>query len=295
MKGYIKPILIAAGLGLTLVGCKSTPKPVEPMPFSNEHSYAYNVANQTILMRNDSPLRDFTREEEAEITQAVGRSRSGGNPSLLIGGLKILTLDLTGAIDIAGGAVANIASRDHAAGATEWIIEVDATPFSSELDAQQYIIDTINAATLEALSKYGEVKLQPVGERGKLFYLNHGGVDYLMGGFQINTPKEGVLTKTDQSLEGNAGSYYTYGVKKSTIKDRLIMIPTHLIFTVESGKNIDTTEFYTGITQHLPKGFYVYTSSMPQTEYDNKIYTDYAEVLPAIYTQGKKYEFIKPE
>ncbi|EGR3971191.1 hypothetical protein DDN72_17230 [Vibrio cholerae] len=68
MKGYIKPILIAAGLGLTLVGCTSTPNPVEAMPFSNEHSYAYNIANQTILTRDNSPA---LLQESNELNQNI--------------------------------------------------------------------------------------------------------------------------------------------------------------------------------------------------------------------------------
>lgn len=130
-----------------------------------------------------------------------------------------------------------------------------------------------------------------------MFYLKRNGEKYLMGGFQINQPKGGLLTVTDTSIEGSNGSYFTYGVKRETklLRDLLIAVPTHLIFSVESGHDIPTDEFYKNITKRLPKGFYIYTSAMPQAKYDNKTYTDYSEVLPAIYTQGKKYEFIKPE
>lgn len=67
MKGHIKTILMAIGWTVALVGCKTTPEPVEPRPFSNESSYAYNVANQTVLTRNNSPLRDFTEKKKLKL------------------------------------------------------------------------------------------------------------------------------------------------------------------------------------------------------------------------------------
>lgn len=174
---------------------------------------------------------------------------------------------------------------------------MDATQFVNELEAQQYILDSINSAVLEELNHYGEARLKTIGERGKVFYVNKGGKEYLMGGFQVKSPKQNLLTRVDQSIDGSSGDFYTYGIKKETKlpKNRLIQLPTHLIFSVESGNDIPTEELYKNITKRLPKGFYIYTSAMPQAKYDNKTYADYSEVLPVIYTQCKRYEFIKPE
>ncbi|MGR5416525.1 hypothetical protein ACPV4W_07335 [Vibrio diabolicus] len=116
----IKSITATLSILAVLSGCAAKPEPVNPVPFSEENSYALNVANQTLLTRNNSPLRDFTQQEKDDITLAIGRARNGGDTSMLFGGLKLLTLDLTGVIDIAGGAAANLAERDHYAGMMDY-------------------------------------------------------------------------------------------------------------------------------------------------------------------------------
>ena len=59
--------------------------------------------------------------------------------------------------------------------------------------------------------------------------------------------------------------------------------------------NININKVLLDITKLLPEGFYLYIPSFPHYRYKGKIYTQTDFVVPAIYTQGKKYEFIKPE
>lgn len=53
---------------LALSGCQSTPNNLEPRVYDANSSQAFNIANQTVLTRNDSPLRDFNSEEVSEIS-----------------------------------------------------------------------------------------------------------------------------------------------------------------------------------------------------------------------------------
>ncbi|ELA9367477.1 hypothetical protein QUN99_003367 [Vibrio parahaemolyticus] len=297
MKLNIKAILVTIGCSAALAGCKSTPETVEPIPFSNESSYAYNIANQTVLTRNNSPLRDFTREEEAEISQKVDKA-TGGDVSMLIGGLKLLTLDLTGIIDVAGGAVSNLADRSHPAGSFHWLIEVDDADFSSEKEAQDYILGTLDKATVELLSQYGVVSKNSVREGFFTYMVNHNGKQISFGGLQRNSARPGMLVKRDYRIHSNSNAdTYTYGISKSDylLNDYLVGPVSPLAYAVESKNEVDLDGFYKSLTSKLPNGFYLYTPSLPQYTVDKLTYTDYDQVLPAIYTQGKKYEFIKPE
>ncbi|UPQ87072.1 hypothetical protein [Vibrio sinaloensis] len=293
----IKSITVTLSMLAVLSGCAAKPEPVNPVPFSDKNSYALNVANQTVLTRNDSPLRDFTQQEKENITLAIGRARSGGDTSMLFGGLKLLTLDLTGVIDIAGGAAANLADRDHDSGRDQWIIEVDATKFTSELEAQRYILDTLDKATLETLKKYGDVSKRNIKDSGFVYVINDDKNEYNMGGYQLNSPKKGLLSLRTISIDQKVGEFYTYGIKNSDylVENHLVKATSPLSLSVRTKKDIDLTEYYKDLTKNLPEGFYLYIAAMPQFRVNNTTYTDYSEVLPAIYTQGKKYEFIKPE
>ncbi|MDE1237837.1 hypothetical protein [Vibrio aestuarianus] len=294
----MKTISAMIGMMTVLSGCVAKPEPVNPVPFSDKNSYALNIANQTVLTRNDSPLKDFTHDEKDEITLAIGRAQSGGDTSLLFGGLKLLTLDLTGVIDVAGGAVSNLAERSHPVGSFHWLIEVDATKLSTEEDAQDYILETLEKVTVEQLSKYGSVSKNSVLEGFFTYVINHNGKEYSFGGLQRERSKQGLLIKRNYQISSNRNiDTYTYGISKSDhlLNNYLVGPVSPLSFAVESKNDVDLTEFYKELTSKLPKGFYLYMPSLPQYKVDKITYTDYAEVLPAIYTQGKKYEFIKPE
>lgn len=294
----MKTISAMIGMMTALSGCVAKPEPVNPVPFSDKNSYALNIANQTALTRNDSPLKDFTQDDKDEITQAIGRARSGGDTSMFFGGLKLLTLDLTGVIDIAGGAVSNLADSSHPAGSFHWLIEVDATEFSSEEDAQDYILETLDRVTVEQLSKYGAVSKKSVSEGFFIYIINQDGKEFSFGGLQRDSSKQGLLVKRNYQINSNTNiDTYTYGISKSDylLNDYLVGPASPLAFSVESKSDVDLTGFYKELTSKLPNGFYLYMPSLPRYKVDNMIYTDYREVLPAIYTQGKKYEFIKPE
>lgn len=68
----MKTISAMIGMMTALSGCVAKPEPVNPVPFSDKNSYALNIANQTILTRDKSPLRDFSKRKKAKLnTQLV--------------------------------------------------------------------------------------------------------------------------------------------------------------------------------------------------------------------------------
>jgi hypothetical protein len=285
-----------ATLGLT--GCVSAPEPVEPREFSENNSYAYNIANQTTLTRNDSPLRDFTQEEIDEAKTNLVR-KSGGDAALFFGSLRMLTGDFTGLIDVAGGSMANLANSGHIASKPAFIITVPKDSFDSKLKAAQYMVDTINDAANKSLMKYGEIEIKPLENFSYLSTtrIRTGVNKEVTFGLVTRTDiKEELIQEAVIRIDGKEKVVYSYGVQRTNfdINQLLVMPPTPLIYSVKV-EQIDYSEFYKDFTSQLPEGFYVYTPSFPNTTFDNKVYTDRSVIVPAIYTQGKKYEFIKPE
>ena len=99
MKKLLPSIAITAML---LTGCASTaPEKVVAHEFNNKNSYAMNVAMQTNLMTDNSGLRDFEKDEIDTVRKNINKSK--GSASKVIGVLGILTGNLTGVIDVAGG------------------------------------------------------------------------------------------------------------------------------------------------------------------------------------------------
>jgi hypothetical protein len=296
IKKTISTLSVLATLGLT--GCVSAPEPVEPREFSENNSYAYNIANQTALTRNDSPLRDFTQEEIDEAKTNLVR-KSGGDAALFFGSLRMLTGDFTGLIDVAGGSMANLANSQHRASQAVFIITVEKDKFNSKEEAAKYMMDVINQATEKSLSKYGSIEKAPLSNLPAFSttLISDGENKGLTFGLLANSKiTSDLIQESIVNFNGKDTHAYSYGVYKKDLNvvDMLVMPPTPLIYSVEV-EQIDYSEFYKDFTSQLPEGFYVYTPSFPRAHYDNKVYTDRSVIVPAIYTQGKKYEFIKPE
>ncbi|BEI26502.1 hypothetical protein KKIDH5335_48340 (plasmid) [Vibrio fluvialis] len=294
MKGYMKPILIAAGLGLTLVGCKSTPKPVELIPFSNEHSYAYNVANQTVLTKNDSKLRDFTIEEVDAIN--VPTQHKGGDTSVLFGSLKLLTLDLTGVIDIAGGAAANLSADHHTAGKARWLIKIDKSKFSNQRDAALYAKESIIKAYEEVYKKSLSTKLTVEEVKGGTLY-NY--VAVMNSGEEVSLQNAVWDMPNGDKFDFIAedGSYYYIGYSNDNKNySSFRMVSNPIVYNYKNEQNqVDITAFYMDVTSNLPESFILYTPSFEKIYTKEITLTDLTQRVPAIYQSGKKYEFIKPE
>ena len=111
MKGILYIFLMI----ITLTGCSSTPP-------DEAKSQALIIAEQTYLTKDytvlwstfESPLKDFSKDDIDEVQKAFEK-KSPGDISIFFGALSILSGNLTGVIDIAGGTAGNIASSDHQA------------------------------------------------------------------------------------------------------------------------------------------------------------------------------------
>lgn len=152
---------------LSLTACSIIPpdSKVEPKEFDNTKSYALNVANQTALTlpyyygrTYSSPLRDFTEEERNEAAEAFVKQSNAG--SLLgLAGISVLTGNFTGAAMTAGASgLTALTTSKHIASKPTWIIAIDKSKFSSKLEAQKYILNTLDDAVISELSKFGEIK-----------------------------------------------------------------------------------------------------------------------------------------
>lgn len=292
MKTIKKLFAVATGVAL-LNGCVVTGVP-EPTEFTNEHSYAFNVANQTQLTKNNSPLRDFTPEEIESSKNILERRTEGANASKVLGMASVLTGDLTGIFHVAGGVVSDTALSGHLSQQPRWIVAVDSADFASEREAQIYIGTTIDSAIRSLLSQYGEVRLEPVSENGYSAYevLVEGKYWRVAGGVMPALVRgEEVVIKKGKTNLIDGEPAYLYGFEPS-YNGLAGIEPIQLTL---SGLNVDRDEFLKKLTSLLPQGFFYYSPSYPEFYAEGKKYVAHKVAVPAIYTQGEKYEFIKPE
>lgn len=297
MKTIKKLFAVATGVAL-LNGCVVIGVP-EPTEFSAEHSYAFNVANQTHLTKNNSPLRDFTREEIEESKNILERRTEGANASKVLGMASVLTGNLTGIFHVAGGVVSDTALSGHLSEDARWIVALDSRDFATEKEASAYIAKAIHEATVQALEEYSEVKLVESSSKISVFYqiLFDGEYQWVKAGY-LKALMEGekfrgveLVSKGSTNLiEG--GDAYLFGF--DTTSNGIFPIePANLELI---GFDVDRDEFLKKLTSLLPQGFYFYSPSYPKFYgADGKKYVAHKVVVPAIYTQGEKYEFIKPE
>ncbi|PJC86569.1 hypothetical protein CSW98_10215 [Vibrio sp. HA2012] len=293
----IKLTLLTAISAASLMGCAAKPEAITPVAFSDTHSFAYNIAAQTALTRDNSPLRDFTQQEIDE-TKTKLTKKSGAGVSEFFGAMRILTGDLIGVIDVAGGAATSLAHKNHTASKSRWIIAVPVEQFNREDEAQEYILNSVHTAANKVLHPYGEVKNEVTkDQRFTVTKVVVDGESYPVGVVsKINHKGKHLLTRTQFPFNGEFKEAYVYGLDKNSllIKNMLVGIPTPAFLNVKT-KNINFVDFNKQFTKELPDGFFLYTPSFPQFHGNGVTYTYTSEIVPAIYSQGKKHEFIQPE
>ncbi|MBD1575370.1 hypothetical protein HC723_02730 [Vibrio sp. S11_S32] len=287
---------------MTILGC-SSPQVIEPQPFSSENSYAYNIANQTVLTKEykgkKSPLRDFSLEDKKDVKDAFDKQSNAD--SML--GLSLVTLLSGNPMLALGGAGTSglmaISNSKHISSNQTWLIALNKNDFSNELEAQKFILNIIsNSVTLE-LSKYGEVKLKsPFKDYPslKVFMVNMNG-EWVRTSIYIQdgSLKKSFLTEEKTNINGKLTDSYVFGFNGeiTDIHTTLVSAPTPNILN-HKDKSIKFDNIVSNITKDLPKGFYIYYPPFPKLRYEGENYINTLNPLPTIYTQGKKYEFLKP-
>jgi hypothetical protein len=288
-----------ATLGLT--GCVSAPEPVEPREFSENNSYAYNIANQTTLTRNDSPLRDFTQEEIDEVKTNLVR-KSGGDAALFFGSLRMLTGDFTGLIDVAGGSMANLSNGRHRASFSGWYVTIPQGSFKDGLEAKEHVMETIQTATRDTLESKGN-KLFNISINGeKAVAINDPNYFFGLQEYKVHSDTRPMILVGDTYQVGSntaingVGSYNFNPFIEGKVKG------------YEGADGFET--YLKDLTARLPENYVFYGVSFPKSlrmevkgskgwncssciVKNSRVLT--TRIVPAIYTQGKKYEFIKPE
>jgi hypothetical protein len=291
--------LVASTLILT-AGCQSTPEPVGSRPFDTNSSEAYNLANQTYLTRNKSPLKDFT-QEEIEAAKANLIRESGGDTSIFFGAFNILTGNFTGLISVAGGTAANIANSNHLASKQQWLVTLEGENFSTEQEAQSYAVETIRNTAIELLESKGNVfSAQKMHDHLTLYTIN--GEIYIFG-LGIDT----YLGKQNSFAKNVEGEFV------STTSIVNVEVTPYMPFIDSKVKGYEGYEGYQqylfDLTAALPEGFMFYQPSFPN-EYrtsvskaedwdcsfcrDHNKYVLWQQAVSEIYKNGKSYSFIKP-
>ncbi|WP_222860339.1 hypothetical protein, partial [Vibrio cholerae] len=316
IKMITKKWVVAMTAIIALAGCASTEQ-VKPQAFDANSSYAYNIANQTALTRNKSPLKDFTAEDIEKIRRNIG-AKSGGDLSVLFGALSILTGNFTGVIDVVGGTASNIAKSRHTSKYTRYIIALDKEQFKTALEAEQYIYDVTQSALEKTMQRYsdGTIAVRKIESYGDAYNggFNHAVLETEKGQYDLVSSKRNMLTGqsvklTNFNLNNNqVKEVWGYGINEPEPefynKNFFIAPPMPLAYMLED-RTVKYDEFYKEFTSHLPDGFYVYTPPFPTQRYyiggtslkdGGEPYNafDTSIVIPAIYTKGEKHEFLKP-
>ncbi|GAM71750.1 hypothetical protein JCM19236_6333 [Vibrio sp. JCM 19236] len=312
----LKKIITISCLGLLTVGCSSTPD----VDLSSA-SPAYNKAYGTYLTEPykfggrtyKSKLRDFSEDEAKEAERAFEKS-SGGNVSILFGGVALLTGDLTGAIDVAGGAAANIASSRHPSARSGWVVSVDASSAKDGIEAKKIATSVIQSATVNLLrSKGNKIEMVVTKEAGvakvggaeippKTAYQLNDAVLFGMNNDHFYDDKRGFELNKDKSAYVPTGNTIWWGVD----------VANYMAFDkgyVKGYEGIEGYEqFMEDLTSALPSEYMYYSSPVPrQLLIENKDKSSwacsdcleeesfllYTQQIPRIYTNGEKLDFIK--
>ncbi|WP_210499808.1 hypothetical protein [Vibrio crassostreae] len=293
--------LVWLGAALILTGCTSTHTRsyVEGVPFNSNNSYALNIANQTSLvdgggLEANSPLRDFSQQEVDEVKTSV--QKSYGSAAKFLGAISILTGDFTGVLDVAGGYAAEFGNTNHQAANPRWIIALDEKDFNTKEDALTFAEQEVEKASIIAFEKYGDV-IRNVNKSNGAQYFE----------IEVNGKRApiGIVSNPKDIVSVELGEFF--------YKNSVIPVDSYLIgFTGEvysqfgrvgmptiANNSIDDLDlreedFYKDLTQLLPVGFYLYIPSFPKYQSGDMVYTDLEAIVPSIYHQGVKYNFIKP-
>lgn len=302
----MKRILCFLAFSALITGCQisGTVGEVSYQPYDTNASYALNLANQTVLTKPqrhgfdtiESPLSDFTKEDITAMKATLKRG-NGGGASLLFGAMNLLSGNLTGIMNVAGGAAAKMAHSNHQAANARIIVELQASEFSSPIEAQKYISDAYRLATVKTFAKVGVISNQSLKSHDGYqvsFLTTHQGVVIPIGQIDYVGINNGERINThNYSLDGTKGAYYTVGVtRNSTLLQETIIAPPSPIMYSKMVEYWSFSDFYKELTSHLPKGFYVYIPSFIKFGYDGMTYSDRENIVPAIYTEGQEHLFM---
>ncbi|WP_278183627.1 hypothetical protein [Vibrio misgurnus] len=312
---------------LLLAGCANPPEVVEPIAYNAKHSEALNIANQTFLTKSykhgfktvKSPLKDFTQEEIAEAKTALTKS-SGGGASLFFGALSLATGNLTGVIDLAGGTAAAIANSNHVASYPHWIVALDATQFENGIEAKNHASEIIQNTAKTLLEEKGNTfKKVVLREEGKATLTGaklHESTAYTLNddlrlfGFYHNDyyREKGEFELGRTNLVPYEQQYVT--VRESRVDGDIGGFKSFLDGVVIGYEGIEGYEQYLlDLTARLPKGYLLYLPSLPKANVvtvekvedwpcftcrKTSSYFWRTKFVPAIYSEGKKLEFIQP-
>ncbi|NOI31848.1 hypothetical protein [Vibrio coralliilyticus] len=282
MKNVKKMGCLVAIVG-SLLGCQSTQGTIEPRDFQERFSEAYNIANQTTLTRNNSPLKDFSINEIEEMKTAMAKN-SGGDASILFGTLSILTGNFTGVIDVVGGNAANLANSNHTAAYSRWFVEIPMDKAGSSEEAWWLAAKAIRQAQIEVYSQFGEVKVESKKEGIDYLSINLDGKDIALGGaLKHSNVGKGVIAS-----EG----FYRIGYTDTSFP-KFVMPSSPLAIYLEN-QSVDPMAVYKKISNKLPKGYYLYIPSFEKQYLTQGTYIDLHHTVPSIYSSGEKYDFIQP-
>ncbi|GMQ46128.1 hypothetical protein [Vibrio sp. 10N] len=282
----------------SLYGCSSS-EPIGPK------SEALLLAEQTSLMQpqtvlwqtTESPLRDYSVDDIHEIEKAFA-DKSPGDVSLVIGTLSVLTGNLTGVIDVAGGAAGNIATANHPAAYSHWLIAMPSEQAENGLRAKNLAQETIQHHAITLLAEYGvdleKVVVKPessasltgakiyqeteyrikgtdisYGFYEREFYAHNEKYGLVEGHTSLISAENQYVSSHDTKLSGVYGFNHQYLIKNKIAP-----------FDRPDGLDI----FLKELTSRLPQGYMFYQS--PKFS---------KTLIPAIYTDGKKHEFLKPD
>ncbi|CAH0533611.1 hypothetical protein VST7929_01481 [Vibrio stylophorae] len=314
-------------LSLMMLGCASEPEVIVPVAYDSTHSEALNMANQTYLTKSytfgfetrESPLRDFTLAEIEEVKTALNKPKKGGG-LMLIGLIGLASGDITGALGVASGGISSISNSDHVAAHSQWVVALDATPFKDGFEAKRHASRVVRETAIALLEEKGN-KLVPIIMREEGEASLTGAKIHQESAYAINDPLRffGLYYSEFDMLQEPFG----YG------RTNLIDAPNQYVSTREANIMGDVANFksfidgqvkgYEGLegyekflldlTARLPQGYLLYMPSFPQggvmtvtqvadwTCYSCQNIEHYmlnAQVVPSIYTQGKRYDFIVP-
>lgn len=296
----MKKLMISAAITTVcfITGCAApSPEVVQSHEFNSKNSYAMNIAMQTNLMTDHSKLRDFDKDEIDEVRKNIENSK--GNAPKAIGVIKILTGNLTGVIDVAGGAAADLAlsnkDKFHQAASAKWIIALNADNYASGAEAYKFAVNEIVAATKTVMGKYGELKNVAHNDKYTMFAINYNDNNYMLG--MSNDPTKTFDIKNISFNANEPKPVYVTGVD-----NKYYQIGAYSLEAFEVSKANGKTEddILEEITALLPEGFFYYrpafeTNTIPQSDFGKNIkYVNLDATVPSVFTQGERHDFIKP-
>lgn len=322
--------LISVTAIAALAGCTtSNISVVEPVPFDSVNSTALNMANQTYLTQDywhgktiKSPLKDFSQQDVDDIKTRLTK-KSGAGFHLIMGLVDLSNLNFaSAAMSVTTAGLAEVSNSQHIASHPQWIVALDATPFSDGIEAKTYATNYIRKVAIELLEEKGNTLHKVIiKHEGKATF---GAKIYEQTSYTLNGYKhafglafdefrydETPFIKGKTNLIDAEEQYVT--VSSSPVMAGVTNFPIFLNGQVNGYQQGSEgfEQFLIELTDRLPKGYMLYVPSFP------KFYTSTVEsnnpedwscfscrdsqgwtlntfVVPRVYTEGKKYEFIKP-